>query len=428
MGKLLLSLCSASSILISFYAFILSFLRSTGLIHPIPSSALILPPASPGSLGDEAMVVGLGNYLQQKGITNVSLVAFNINEKYPIETYEYLDMRDFFIYQKWYSFLGKFIKFGYWVSRYERFYCLGADLMDGYYSDYATFKRVKMVEMAAKLNLTSAILGFSYNRQPTQVSIKVLKDLPSKVKLYARDILSYQRLKMEIPSGSVNLVTDLAFLLSPVEKSEKVDKSLQWIEKQKIQGRNILGININNLLISKLPDQSADTLIQAFVDGIIQISAKDNFLSFIFLPHDFRNIQGNLSDDKLADKIIEKLPHHIQSICFKIPFPCEAAEVKATVKHIDYALSSRMHLAIACLGQSTPVACISYQDKFAGLYQHFDLEPLIISPPELFTENTTKLVDLVFNLIEKQHQYKEQIINKLPEIKEKSSIQIETTS
>ncbi|WP_353929740.1 polysaccharide pyruvyl transferase family protein [Okeanomitos corallinicola TIOX110] len=422
---LLVFLCSPSSILISIYAVILSLLRSVGFIRRIPSSAVILPPAAPGSLGDEAMVVGLVNYLKQKGLTNISLVAYNVKEKYPVETHEYLDMRDFFIYRKWYGFLGKFIAFGYRISQYERFYCLGADLMDGYYSDYATFKRVKMVEMAAKLDLISAILGFSYNRQPTQVSVKVLHDLPSQVRLYARDIFSYQRLITEIPSASVNLVADLAFLLSPIDTSEKVDKSFQWIETQRNQGKKILGINVNNLLISKLPEQTTDTLVQSFVDSIIKVSEQNTNLSFMFLPHDFRNIQGNLSDDKLANKIIEKLPMHIKSSCFKIPFPCQAAELKAIVKYIDYVISSRMHLAIACLGQETPVACVSYQDKFAGLYQHFDLEPPIISPTELFEPNSTKLVDLISNLIQKQDQLKQQIKHKLPDIKKISMIPID---
>jgi len=32
-----------------------------------------------------------------------------------------------------------------------------------------------------------------------------------------------------------------------------------------------------------------------------------------------------------------------------------------------------MHLAIAALGSGTPVLSITYQDKFEGLYQHFEL-------------------------------------------------------
>lgn len=414
----LLFLHSLSTVLISLYALILSFLRSLGVISRIYSSALILPPSDPGSLGDEAMVVGIVNYLRQRGLTNISLIAYyNVNEKYPVDSYEYLDLKDFFTNGISYRSLWKFIQFGYSVSQYERFYCLGADIMDGYYSDVRTLKRVKMVEMAAKVGLLSAILGFSYNSKPTQLSVKVLHDLPTQVSLYAREKVSYQRLIAKVPDHPVHLIADLAFLLSPAETSEKVARSLEWIQAQRNDKNQILGININSLLLKMLPEQTADTLVQTFVDSIVTVHEQNPSLSFMLLPHDSRQTQENLSDDILANKILEKLPTQLQSHCFKIPFPCQAAEVKAIVKHIDYVISSRMHLAIACLGQGIAVACITYQDKFAGLYQHFDLKPLTISPQELFEPNTSKLVDLIWNLIQQQSQLNEQIERKLPEVK-----------
>lgn len=414
----LLFLNSLSSPLISIYGLILSSLHSVRLISKIPSSVLILPPDDPGSLGDEAMIVGLANYSREKGITNISVIAYyKDQEKYPIDTYEYLNMRDFFISAKKYRTLLRFIKFGIQMSKYERFYVLGADTMDGYYSNEKTFKRVKMVEMAAKTGLTTAILGFSYNNRATELSVKALNNLPTKVKLCAREKVSYERLINKLPTHSVQLVADLAFLLPPAETSEKVDRSLQWIKEQRSEGKNILGININNLLISKLPQQTSDTLVQAFVDSIVEVNKKNPSLSFIFLPHDSRNSKNHLSDDILANNILQKLPSQLHSICFKIPFPCQAAEIKAIVKHIDYVVTCRMHLAIGCLGQGTPVGCITYQDKFEGLYKHFDMLPLTISPEELFEPNASKLVDLIFNLTEKASQLKQQIESKLPEVK-----------
>ncbi len=39
-----------------------------------------------------------------------------------------------------------------------------------------------------------------------------------------------------------------------------------------------------------------------------------------------------------------------------------------------------MHLAIACLGQSTPPVSIVYQGKFEGLMAHFGLDGLTFAP------------------------------------------------
>ena len=58
-------------------------------------------------------------------------------------------------------------------------------------------------------------------------------------------------------------------------------------------------------------------------------------------------------------KIIDKLPQKIRKFCYKVKAPFSAAEVKQIVSNLNIVLSSRMHLAISCLSQSTPVASIT---------------------------------------------------------------------
>lgn len=83
---------------------------------------------------------------------------------------------------------------------------------------------------------------------------------------------------------------------------------------------------------------------------------------------------------------------------------------------LDLVLSGKMHLAIACLGQATPVACISYQDKFEGLFQQFDLENMIIEPTEAFQPG--RLADFLWPLIEKRKEIRHHIQLKLPYIQQ----------
>ncbi|MDY7014338.1 MAG: polysaccharide pyruvyl transferase family protein, partial [Cyanobacteriota bacterium] len=354
MNQLLLSLSLfLSSLLLGIYAVILRFLRAIGFIQIIPSSALILPPAAPGSLGDEAMVVASTNYLNQQGITQVSLVAFNSRHQYPVAVLEAIEMRDYFLYKSWYKFIFKVIFFGYKMSRYERFYCLGADLMDGHYSDYATFKRVKLVEFAEKIGIESTILGFSFNATPTVLAQQVFQKLSSRVRLCTRDPISLERLK-NVLDRPIQLVADAAFLLSSDDDSEKVLQVSHWIKEQRENSRIVVGINLNSLLLDRIENKNSELLIQAYVRNFVKLFSRCDNLSYLIIPHDLRRIKGKLNDKALATKMLQGFPAEIQPYCLKIPFPCRAAEIKAMVGQLDLVLSSRMHLAIACLGKAVP--------------------------------------------------------------------------
>ncbi|MGK7933988.1 MAG: polysaccharide pyruvyl transferase family protein [Microcystaceae cyanobacterium] len=400
------------------YAILLSSLCRLKIIRRVPSSAIILAPADPGSLGDEAMVLATADYLEQKGIKHISVIDHTSKDFYPVNNIPNIKLRGFLVYSNWYNFLTTYLSAGWQINQYERLYCLGADMMDGYYSNFATFKRVKLVEIASLLGLSSGILGFSYNRKPTQLSQDLLSGLPSRAKLCARDQISHQRLT-EFVDHSAALVADVAFLLKPVEQSEVLDKVLNWINSQKEQNKVVVGLNIHALLFNRLEGVKANDLVRVCVDALTKLHNDNQQLSFIFLPHDIRTVKG-VNDKILLDRVLQKLPEEVASVCFKIPFPCRTKEIKAIVKNADCVVTGRMHLGIACMGQGTPIACITYQGKFEGLYQHFNLEPLFIAPQELFVPNQSKLVDLIHQLIKQREEIRQKIVTKLPEIKKLS--------
>ena len=271
MGDLLLTiLLPISSLLISTYALLLWIIRIFGFVRRLPNSAIILPPAAPGSLGDEAMVCASIDYLSQQGIENISLIEHTDKQTYPVDVIENINVRNFFMYQSWYKFIASFIYVGWKVNQYERFYALGADVMDGYYSNYYTFKTVKIAEIASFIGCSTGILGFSCNRQPTNISKQLLSGLPSSVRLNARDKISYQRLIDSI-SHPVNLVADLAFLLKPAEQSDKLARVLEWVNTQKSQNKIVLGINIHILLLKKLEGITANDLFQFLAETITKL-------------------------------------------------------------------------------------------------------------------------------------------------------------
>lgn len=412
-------LSSLSSLFLGGYAIFLRFGRAIGWIKMIPSSTLLLPPEAPGGLGDEAMVVASISTLRQQGTNHMGLVAFNPRLEYPVPVAEAIDMRDYFIYSSGLKFLQKSIEFGYKVSRYEQFYCLGADLMDGHYSDYVTLKRVKLVELAAKAGVKSTILGFSFNNAPTPLAVQALRSLPSHVNLYVRDAISEERLTARL-NRPIPLVADVAFLLHPAESSELLSTVFQWIEKQRNTGRTLVGINPNSLLLKQQDGKTFEDLIQGYAQNLVSLFSRNPNLSFVLLPHDSRNIKGSPSDDRLARAILQELPVEMQPYCCKIPFPCRAAEIKAIVGKLDVVLSSRMHLAIACLGQSIPVVCITYQGKFDGLFRHFAIEGMTVSPEDLLQPESEKVVNCVISTLENREKIHQKIQVQLPQVQQLS--------
>jgi polysaccharide pyruvyl transferase WcaK-like protein len=403
------------SLFSAMYAFLLYSLYRLNFVSRIPSSAIILLPSSPGSLGDEAMLLAVVDYLKRQEIKNISVIDRTKDETYPVDAIPNINLSGFLVYTGWYSFLTSLLPSVWKINRYERLYALGADMMDGYYSNFATFKTIKLVEIASMLGLSTGILGFSYNRQPTNLSKKLLGSLPSRTKLCARDQISYQRLKNFV-AHPANLVADVAFLLQPIEQSEILDKVVNWVDSQKNQNKIVVGLNIHALLVSGLEGVKINDLVNVFVEALTKLHYYNKQLSFVFLPHDIRTVKG-VNDDILLDKVMKGLSPEVADCCFQIPFPCRAREMKAIVKNLDCVVTGRMHLAIACLGQGTPIACITYQGKFEGLYQHFNLDPLLIDPQELFVPNSTKLVDLVQELINQRESLHQRIMKKLPDVK-----------
>lgn len=366
------------------------------------SSVLILPPTDSGSLGDQAMVTAVINHFKQQGAT-IGLVAYNsISECqnfYPkVEVTKYQNS-------------VQFVKL---VSRYDKFCCLGADVMDGYYSQERSLLRAKLVSLAAKTGSDSSILGFSFNSDPKPAAINALEQLPQNVRLFARDPVSYQRLLQNL-KRPVELAADLAFLLSPNDDSEISSKTLQWIDKEQIEGRIVIGINANCKLLESLEIKTPENLCKIYVDNLVEIY-KNKPVSFVIIPHDFREAEGKISDIAFAEMIWNLFPSEIQSHCLKVPTPCTAGDIKSICGKLDIVLTGRMHLAIASLGQGTPAACITYQGKFEGLFKHFDLNGMTIAPTEAIKPGS--IFNFVIPIIEKREEISSHIRSKLPYIQQ----------
>lgn len=397
------------------YANLLRCFRIASSLGKSISSALILPAAATGSLGDEAMLVAAINCLSKQGVKRIGVISYSTNREW-----DHLDCVSETVNLKAF-FKGKSKKTVlYFISKiffYDQFYCIGADVLDGFYSENRTLQRIRLVSLAAQTGAESSIVSFSFNPKPTPVSVTALSNLPASVRLCSRDPVSCERLQHAL-SRPVELSADLAFLLQPTPNSKISVEVSKWASTQRASDRIIIGINANSLMGSDQISFSSDKLVRVYTDALSQAFSEDSSLSFLMIPHDFR---GKNSDKEILEHLLDSLPEKIKLYCFQVPTPCTAADVKAICSEMDLVLTGRMHLAIAALGQKVPVACITYQGKFEGLLNgHFELSEVCISPEIAFQPG--QLANFLKTQILKREETHRQIQEKLSKVRELASI------
>jgi len=395
------------AILFSIYTALLRAFRK-----PEPDSALVMPPYSPGSFGDEAVVTSVVVQLARQGIKKIGLISYRDDDdwSYLSGIAEVFSLQDFFEYESW----GVRFRFCRVASRYERFIVLGTDVMDGYYGGRDSQQRIAVTEMAARAGVPTRIISFSFNSRPNPECVQLLKQLPGPVSMFGRDPLSRQRLA-DFLKRPVELVADVAFMLEPSPETDKVQSVYRWVEAERQAGRAVIGVNANHILLEQVQGLTPERLVNAYAAALHEITQRYLTVSFLLVPHDIR---GRVSDVMLAEAIYAAVPEDVRAHCKIIPTPCKPAEIKAMVAGLDFVLSGKMHLAIAALGQGVPVACIAYQDKFEGLFQHFELDGLTIQPQDVVEPG--KLAAFFIEKYEQREALASQVRRRLPAVRELS--------
>ena len=347
-----------------------------------PDAIVAYPGTSFGSLGDQAMFQVAIQNLRSAGYKSISLIT----EEKPSR----LDLpqrADWILHSDHYfnGSIAESTRFQKELFTSSGFFIIGADMLDGHYSVTDSLRKIHLLHLAARLGISSRAFGFSFNESPDETVVAALRALPETVGLLARDPVSHRRLESTL-NRPIRLVADLAFLLQPDPSGESAEKTLNWIKQQRAQRARIIGINANGLLARGNFDDPLPIAV-GLARTIHDLHQANSDLSFVLIPHDFR---GSFNDDVLNRITYEIAGFDNQSLrakLFLMPSPCFASEVKAVSAELDFAITGRMHFAIACLGQGTPVICIGYQGKMEGLFEHFDLPNMVISPIDALVKN-----------------------------------------
>jgi polysaccharide pyruvyl transferase WcaK-like protein len=305
------------------------------------------------------------------------------------------------------------------LAGYDELLIQGADIMDGFYNECFALQLWEMACEAASKNANSVVLGISLNGHITERVQRVIRMAPAGLKVGVRDPISLERLHSVRP-GFGRLVADVAFLLSPRPLSRcatSIQQSLAWCQERRKAGSVVVGVNIHSMLF--LPDngKKMDQLIKAFALVLKTLIAQQD-MSFLLLPHDFR---AGIADELVLEKLARLIqPHNPENIRLHSD-ASNADEIKTLTSGLDALVTGRMHLGIAALGQSVPIAALAYQGKFEGLFRLFGLPDELVLPPAVACCEE-KLLRLFKTLLTERQSFSATISSSLPKILDLSEI------
>ena len=385
------------------------WLRITGS-RAARSHVLLIAPTNPGSMGDEAMLQAATHVLRDAGATVDIGSAFSGRSWDGIEgARRSVDLR------KATHDLDSLLRI---FAGYEHVLLIGADVMDGYYSEDRSLWRARLVHAAARVARHAALVGFSWSDPATPGTISAVRRMGRRVELWSRDPVSRQRL-MRVVDQPVGLSADLAFLLEPRDPAGTVASDVEWIRSRRSRGP-VVGINLARTAFLELMDEglTPDSLVERFASETRAILDARPTASVLIIPHDWRTETSDVAlGEQLRSTVLAGDPGLGGRLRLVAPDPPSAAALKLVAGMASVVVSSRMHLAIAALGSGTPAATLAYQGKTEGLFQHVPgLGDWSIDPSEALMPGT--IASWVGRLLERETELRATIDAALPTVRQ----------
>lgn len=350
----------------------------------------LLPPSIPGSLGDEKAVRTCVQVLKEKIILLnyehaswdfVAPGAESISQFGRTKCTAYYHERGFkkilYIINSLLYFLWNLPSVCGAFRRSKRLIILGMDIMDGHYGLFSVLHKIFLAYVAALLGARVDIINCSFNSHPSRIVVFALRHLPTTVCIVAREPDSHTRMTKFL-SRQVTLAADVTFLYLPeIHSQNSLQQYTDWIHKEKNGGQRVIGLNIadnRNFPTERLIDMCVRT-----IDRMQQAS-------FLLVPHAKYDRSNLPNEELLLQKILSGVSPEAQNRCKIISLPCDLADLQYVIRHLDCALSGRMHFALGMLAMEVPVSCIEYQDKFHGLFNDYlHMPELLIDMNQVFS-------------------------------------------
>jgi polysaccharide pyruvyl transferase WcaK-like protein len=336
--------------------------RRIAVLEPCPTSI--------DSNGDEALIEGTCRLLLERPGNTVALFSFydQYGGQLPDNT-----LYGGSLYRRSDSNARKLIRYYSWpllLARYDEFYIIGADLIDGYYAPAVSQFLFLLLKIASLMNVKGSLISCSFNSSPPKPVLRAARKMLRDTRVHARDAYSAERLSAVL-GRPVKHSADVAFGLNP-KATDHGRQIVDWMRKQESVHRQVIALNVNLLPIVRQFPGREDEYVRQWGEWLARMV--DKGFSFVFLPHDYRS---EWSDEVALVKLLEQAAPNTRLYCLLPAVRLHAPEIKNVVSHCLLTVTGRMHLAIASLGTGVPVIAYAYQSKFEGILRLFDSEKFV---------------------------------------------------
>lgn len=361
-------------------------------------SALVIPPANIGSVGDAAMLNAVKTQLKIRGYSHVAVLLGDGWDA--IEGFdEYIPADDWFYLERRSSLVNIIKKLG----NFTHSYLVGADCIDGIYNPGSISRRLRILQEHAQLGGNARILGSSFSQSPHPLAIDSLRALDPSIVVCARDPVSRRRIQ-EATGRVVRQTADLAFFTESDLHHPHTVAAREFTQSSRSLGLQVVGLNINFLVELQNPGfcKAHEKLVQCLLE---------NDVAILLVPHDAR---GNESDAVLLKRATNNIPTSLKD---RVALLKEAppAATRSALSCLDLVITSRMHAAILAMSAMTPAISFVYQNKFEGLYELLSMnnEGLLFEPTDLINE-PDKTIGSILSIIKShkslQHSLEESLV------------------
>ena len=331
-------------------------------------TTFVAPPTSPGSLGDEAFVLGLITELLAAGRPVKVLLSGNGQAWPEVDPDLIVPVPRLFARRVGQAERDMIDTLG----AGDRVILLGADTLDGTYGSAGRDRFLALALAASARGAAVDVVSFSLRRSGDRS--KLLRFVfKTADRVVARDVLSV-RLCREVYGRSALVAPDAAFLVPPPPGGP---------------GWNADGPLVINL--STRAEQSRTLSRQDIADDLATVIARGAAAEspgrpVLTLPHDVRPYCGDLDSLGRLEEALRRF--RLRPTRPDNPHP-GPSEVRQLLCGTSLVITGRMHLAIAALSVGVPVIGLTYHDKWEGLWDLFDL------PRELLLDARTTESDEV---------------------------------
>jgi polysaccharide pyruvyl transferase WcaK-like protein len=326
----------------------------------------LIPSAAPGSSGDEALVRSSLEGLRARQPRTLLIGEYPGETRWAdvVAVDGAVDLAAWWNESGLRRLLPAALRLGWRIGGIEETYLIGADVLDGAYSERGSVKRMAIPDLAARSGGGAVVLGSSWNESPPAAVVDWARRTHARVRWCARDPESWERMTRDL-GRNVDLTADTAFLL-PAHPSDASERAVHFVRRARESGRVVVGVNLNPLSFRA----GGGPAVVAACARAIEAAVADG-VAIALLPHDNR---GDPSDLTLARDLWAALGADAAEHTHLPDRVLTAQEMKAVLAELDAVVAGRMHVGIGALSQGVPTRLANIQGKVAGLFRHLGID------------------------------------------------------